>query len=182
MSTARIAELLRDLRATPSRRAVTTAVVALAVSTPLAPLFGSEQSRAKGTGHKGKKKKGKKKHPRDLVPPCALGQVPCADLGCCSPELCTSCGCCPATQPQCCGDATTVNRLCYSSADEQCCPKSVTGIVGACPKQTFCALGAGGLVPVCCPSGHEPCGGGCCLEGLFCCSGLMMCCFDSSCD
>src|SRR4051812_18053020 len=42
MDTDRIANLLRALRTSPSRRAVTTAVVALAVSTPLAPLFGHE--------------------------------------------------------------------------------------------------------------------------------------------
>src|SRR3954451_23735474 len=64
MDTDRIANLLRALRTSPSRRAVTTAVVALAVSTPLAPLFGHEPAEAKG---KGKKKK-KKHDPKTLVP------------------------------------------------------------------------------------------------------------------
>ena len=187
MDTDRIAELLRGLRTTPSRRAVATAAAALAVSTPLAPLFGWERAAAKGKGHKKNKKKHKKKNnPKDLIPPpCAFGEIACNNdpFACCAPNLCSStCGCCPATQPTCCGDATTVNRLCFDPTAEACCPRTVTGLVGACPKQTFCALGAGGLIPVCCPSGAEPCGGGCCSQGTFCCPGLMMCCVDSGCN
>ena len=180
MDTDHIAALLRGLRTTPSRRAVTTSVAALAASTVLAPYFGKE--RAEG---KGKKKKKRKKNPKDLVPPpCALGQIACHDdsFACCDPKLCTSCGCCPATRPSCCGDATTVNRLCYDPTAESCCPTSTTGLVGACRKQTFCAFGAGGLVPICCPSGVERCVFGCCQPGEFCCPDLMMCCVDSSCD
>jgi hypothetical protein len=177
MDSARFDSLPRSLFAAGSRRAVGRALAGLTVGAILFPLPDGRVAAAKG---KGKRKK--KKNPQALVPKCAVGEVPCSDLGCCAANLCTSCGCCPATQPSCCGNATTVNRLCYSSSDEQCCPVSTTGLVGACPRQTFCGLGAGGLVPICCPSGSEHCGAGCCAQGQFCCPALMMCCLDSSCD
>jgi hypothetical protein len=119
VETDRIAALIRTLRTTPTRRAVATGVVTLAVSTPLAPLFGLERAEAK---RKGRKKNNKRKKKNN----------------------CTDCGCCPPTQPSCCGDGTSGNRFCYSTAAETCCPTTVAGIAGACPKGTVCALGPGG--------------------------------------
>jgi hypothetical protein len=176
---------LRALRTTPSRRALTTAVVALAVRTPLASLVSQDWVEAKGKGHKHKKKKKKKKIE---PPPCALGQAQCATAGnhCCDPALCSACGCCPATQPACCGDAAAGNHFCYDPTAETCCPTTVTGIAGACPIQppltTFCSTGAGGTVPTCCPSGSERCGAGCCPPGTFCCADRITCCVEVTCN
>ena len=183
MDTDRLANLVRSLSTPPSRRAVNRGLAGLVTGSLFSPLLAPVSMRANGKkGGKKKDKKKKKRNPKDLVPECALGQVPCHDLGCCTFDLCTSCGCCPATQRACCGDATTANRLCYDPAAETCCPTTITGLVGACPKQTFCATGAGGTIPICCPSGAEHCVFGCCPEGLFCCPSLIMCCTDSSCD
>jgi hypothetical protein len=181
MDTNHIAELFRELRVTPSRRAVSTAVVALAASTALAPLC-----ERVGAGGKKKKKKKKKNDPKDLIPPpCALGEIDCNGdpFACCAPQLCSpKCGGCPPNKPACCGDANSGNHFCYDPAEETCCPTTVAKIAGACPKKTFCATGAGGLDPVCCPSGGSPCAGGCCDHGLFCCAGEFQCCVDVSCD
>ena len=166
MDTNHVAELLRMLRSTPSRRAVATALLAVAAGTALSPFVDRAAAGGKGGGGKrgGKKKpkdKKKKKWKIDdlppLPPPCPLGQ-------------------------SLCGDATSGNRFCYSAAEEQCCPVTVTGIAGACPKQTFCSTGAGGLVPTCCPSGSLRCGAGCCAAGTFCCMDSLYCCSDISCD
>jgi hypothetical protein len=162
-----VAELLRTLRSTPSRRAVATALLAVASSTAFSPFVDRAVAGSKGGGGKrgGKKKRKDKKKKKwnidelpplpPLPPPCPLGQ-------------------------SLCGDATSGNRFCYSSANETCCPVTVTGIAGACPKQTFCATGAGKTVPICCPSGSEHCGAGCCPQGTFCC-GLEGVCCDSAC-
>jgi hypothetical protein len=164
MDSNHVAELLRTIRSTPSRRAVATALMAVAAGTALSPFADRAAAGGKGGGGKrgGKKKpkdKKKKKWNIDdlppLPPPCPIGQ-------------------------SLCGDATSGNRFCYSPTNEACCPVTVTGIAGACPKQTFCATGAGKTVPICCPSGSTHCGAGCCPQGTFCC-GLEGVCCDRDC-
>jgi len=165
MESNHVAELISGLRATPSRRAVATAVAALAASTPLAPFLGRERAAAGGKGQKKGKKKGKKKDEKkdkkrkkwtiDELPPlppppaCAQGQVRCPN-----------------------------SALCYSAADETCCDPTAIGLVGTCPKGTFCGNPLAD-VPFCCPTGSEKCVVGCCSPGLFCCSGV--CCDNAEC-
>lgn len=183
METDRIGELLSGLRSTPSRRAVSFALMPIVASTTLAPLFGQEGAEAK---HKKKKKK-KKNDPQDLIPQtCAFGEIACNNdpFACCAANLCTEkCSCCPATKPACCGtDANAGNHFCYDPLNERCCTTTVTGIAGACPKGWVCSTGAGGLIPTCCPSGAVLCGAGCCPPGTFCCASGTLCCVDISCD
>jgi hypothetical protein len=174
MDTDQIAELLRGLRTTPSRRAVGTALGALAASTALSPFFEHATAGGKGGGGKGGgkgngkgkgkgkgKDKKKKKWNIDELPPLPPPPPPC-----------------PLGQSLC-GDATSLNRFCYSAAEETCCPKTPIGAMGACPKLTFCVEFA--EVPYCCPSGSQQCLIGCCPQGTFCCP-TVGCCDNSACD
>src|SRR3954466_5165462 len=102
METAHIAELIRALRARPSRRAVTIALGSLGASAALAPLIEPADAKRKG---KHKKKKKKPQEPEDELPSCL---IPCDYI------------CCTAAQPACCHG--TVSPLCYDPATESCCP------------------------------------------------------------
>jgi hypothetical protein len=165
MDEKRFDALSRALFASRSRRGAVPAVL-VGIGTMLG-LLDVPDSAA------GKHKKHHKKKPPALppVPPCALGEIACQGdpFACCAPSLCTACGCCPTTQSSCCSG--TVNGLCYDPSQETCCdPAPQTGLLGACPKGSFCANPLGG-VPTCCPSGSEACQIGCCAQGLFCCGG-----------
>ena len=184
MDTQSLVGLLRDLRSKPSRRVVSIAIAAIASETIFASLVHDDQAQAKGGGkRKGRKKNKKKKLQKP--PSCALGEIDCRNdpFDCCAPSLCSNkCGCCPANKPACCGDATSGNFFCYDPAAEACCPTTSAGIAGACPKLTVCSTGAGGTIPICCPSGSTLCAGRCCPPGTFCCEGGGSCCVDISCD
>jgi hypothetical protein len=186
MDTASIAELIRGLRTWPSRRAVATTLVTLGATTALAPLVDQADVRGKGRKkRKGKKKRKKKK----LNPECPSGQVLCDDLQCCERDLCTveGCGCCPATEPQCCGNSSTLTRFCYDSAAETCCPTVAETGATACPQWAFCANSPDDPDSYhCCESSGIACGRGCCPQGTVCCYNDQAddheCCPDETCQ
>jgi hypothetical protein len=163
MDADRFASLLRALCTTPTRRAVTRALVGLAAGSVFAPLLRLTETSAKGKRGKRRRKKRKKDKPKAQCPAgtawCAAGQL----SECCSTainpaegepyELCLpDCGCC---------DLGFTN----------CCPGR--GEARCCKNTDKCSYGTN-FEPYCCPEQRD-CGGSCCPEGYKCCHDLVCC-------
>lgn len=172
-----LANVLRSMASTPSRRAVSRALLGFGAGSGLAQLFDPVSGEAKkGGGNNNKKKKKKKKSPPPPPPPpppqpptCQFGQETCGPAGACCPEL----------RPRCCRG--TINSFCYSPNEETCCDPTATGQVGACAKGRVCGPEIA-AVRFCCNSGDEICRGGCCVQGTFCCTADGVCCNNVACQ
>lgn len=176
MDTDRIAALVRDLRTTPSRRAVSRGLIAVTAGSIMAPL-----ARLTGVGakkHKGGRRK-KKRH--KTTPACARGSVLCDAVDfheCCSTatnpngdpyEVCTDCGCCGLGFSQCC----------QGQGEGLCCKNDDTCCYGPNFEVTCCSVEQKCCGGTCVPKDYQSCGGTyCCHPLLTCCSDNRSCCFN----
>ncbi len=175
MEADRFDDAVRAIVGTPSRRALSRALAALAVGSLLSPLLRvSDAEGKKGHGnhklhrHKAKKRKKRKKK---ISSQCAANQEFCSAgeySQCCSTakpcencdpvEVCTDCGCCPFD-------------------NSQCCPSAGDGL--CCRSGSQCSYSADFKYSACCEPDDKVCFGGCCDANDVCCTmtdGTPYCC------
>jgi hypothetical protein len=181
MDTSRLEDIVRSLAATPSRRAVSRALLGLSVGTFLEPLLRLSDAEARNgkKTHKHKHNR-KKKRKKNLPDRCPGGGQEYCDAGeyseCCSNavdpesgnpyEFCTDCGCCAYGKAKCCPSAG--DGLCCDS-DAKCCYSDDFKESACCGPNDKCCGAA------CCDGGEECCkttGDNpyyyCCAQGLTC--------------
>lgn len=163
-----LADMVRSMALTPSRRTVSRALLGLGAGSALGSLLDPGSGETKKGGKKNKKKKSPPPPP-PTPPTCQYGQDTCGPAGACCPEL----------RPKCCRG--TINAFCYNPSEETCCAPTATGQVGACAKGSVCGPEIA-AVRFCCTSGDEICRGGCCTQGTFCCSDDGVCCDNVACQ